>query len=445
MPHQITRKPRRPITKSFVALGSFVLFGFFGPSCRDFNKDFGSCVGGVVVDGVCEGKCTPDKCLDQNTCVGNRCVLVCTSHTDCALDGSQNCAPAVEDDTGAPILACTSNGKAPGIGIPCPAGTECAEALVCPDGTGCVASQCGGAPETCTLDKDACKDIQNCTQGKCADGSVCRVGCTLDCAPWVACETSGEGDPNAYCTTRDCDSDADCIDGFYCGIVRDSHDVCGPTCVGAQGNKTCSSGPKNGKACSEDKDCQKGNDDICGQIKEDCLTPGQGDTSFEGSVCLLRKSCLKRGPGVLCKSDVECSRTLNQKCVDSGGEFRCAQTCASDFECLSDAKCDLAQGACVPRFGAWAGNGGFCEPCLSDEDCGKNGSLNGCAVLPGNGRACFDYSYPNSCVTDADCPESPGGLRGTCLDDEEGYSEGDEQYQRCSFPKSPKTGNPSCW
>ncbi|MFO0615020.1 MAG: hypothetical protein U0414_20690 [Polyangiaceae bacterium] len=60
--------------------------------------------GGVVVNGFCEGKCEPSKCLEGNVCSGNRCVLVCTSQADCAE--GQSCAPAKADD-GSDILACT--------------------------------------------------------------------------------------------------------------------------------------------------------------------------------------------------------------------------------------------------------------------------------------------------------------------------------------------------
>src|SRR5690349_3917332 len=56
--------------------------------------DPGDCKDGVIVNGVCEGKCTKDKCLLGNICVENRCVLPCDSHKDCFLDGSQNCTPA---------------------------------------------------------------------------------------------------------------------------------------------------------------------------------------------------------------------------------------------------------------------------------------------------------------------------------------------------------------
>src|SRR4051812_49412365 len=66
----------------------------------------GDCVGGVVINGKCEAKCTPDKCLEMNTCVNNGCALKCTSHLDCNA-GTQDCLPGKEDDTGTDVMVCT--------------------------------------------------------------------------------------------------------------------------------------------------------------------------------------------------------------------------------------------------------------------------------------------------------------------------------------------------
>ena len=99
----------------------------------------------VAEDGTCEAKCDPAKCLQQapmgddpgfkNTCVNNKCQLVCTTQKDCFnqtgdnsgyLANTQTCASAVEDGTKAAVTVCQSNGKARGFGTPCPHGWECA-------------------------------------------------------------------------------------------------------------------------------------------------------------------------------------------------------------------------------------------------------------------------------------------------------------------------------
>lgn len=380
----------------------------------------GDCVGGVVVNGVCEGKCTPDKCLADNTCVGNRCMLKCDSHKDCYPDGSQTCAPATEDDTSAAISVCQFTGKSAGQGTSCPFGPECANWLSCPDGGTCFASQCAGDAAACVMDDVACKDVENCIVGKCPDGSGCRVDCAASCTAWLECETKGEADAEAYCTRRDCAADEDCLSGYYCGIVRDPHEICG-------------SSPK------------KGDNNFCGLTNEACKTPGQDGTSlFEGSLCLLRKSCLKRDQAVACASDLDCSLIAGQTCVAFAGESHCARKCNINSDCLPDTKCEA--GACVPKFGAWVGTGGkFCEPCLSDEDCGANGTTWACTDLSGGMRACFDQSFPDTCTKDTDCPASPSGKPGTCFDGGEGFAPGDSLYQRCYLPINSVTNKTSCW
>lgn len=426
---------------TLLSVGALGLAGLIGLGCGPEQVQ-GECIGGVIVDGKCEGKCTPDKCIDQNTCVKNRCLLLCTSHEQCFEDGRQSCLPAKEDDTDRDVLVCQPGGRPAGMGASC-LGAGCSDWLACPDGGGCSASQCDEQDSACALDQAACEGVDGCTAGKCPDGSECRVGCQADCAPWLDCEGKGPEDVNAYCTLRDCASDDDCLAGFHCGVVRAPHDICGPVCQGDPG--VCAGGPKDGQACKSDGECQKGNDALCGTTAEPCRTPGQGgESTFEGSVCLLRRSCLMRGPGDVCQSDVDCSRIPDQRCASLGGETRCAQVCEADPDCLPDAACDAEQGACLPRFGAWVGTGGFCEPCVTDEDCGASGTSVACVSTP-DGRACFDFAYPDECTSDADCPLSPGGLHGACLDEGEQIGPADPRYHRCSLPISQETGQPACW
>lgn len=388
----------------------------------------GECIGGVIVNGVCEGKCTPDKCIEDNTCVGNRCVLKCDSHKDCYPDGSQTCAPAVEDDTGAAINVCTFTGKPAGVGAPCPFKTECSTWLACPDGGTCFSWQCGGDVSQCVLDEAACNGAEGCTLGKCAaDGAPCRVGCQTECAAWLECETQGEADAEAHCVNRDCETDADCLDGYYCGIVRDPHEICG-------------SNPK------------KGDNNFCGQTSEPCISVGpdgkatDGSSRFEGSLCMQRRSCLKRGPDAPCTTDLDCSLIDGQKCVPYAGETRCAETCAQNLDCPLDHTCDQSLLACVPKFSKWVSEtGGFCEPCLNDEDCGGAGTTVACTNLSGGMKACFDQAFPNTCNSNADCPLSPSGKPGTCLDEAEGVGPGDSVYKRCYVPLNANTGKTSCW
>ncbi len=386
---------RRSLSLVVRAFPMFLLAGL-GP-LTSLNCDGGAggsgggdpCKGGVIVDGVCEGKCDPALCVAGNTCVGNRCVLVCDDHDDCANDGTQNCTAAVEDDTDAAVSVCLPNGKAPGVGVECFAAKKFGEA-------------CGTS---------SCADGTPCGDQPCADGSACGTH---------ACNTTGEGDALAYCSSFDCSADADCPGGFECADVRQPGTVCGNDLIG--------------------------NHPLCATTASmDCTNEGDlatlGATTQVGGLCLVRKMCVKKAPCSPCETDLDCSFIADAQCVDVGGAKACAKGCADNGDCQLDEQCD-GTNHCVPAFGACKGTGGFCEPCQVDADCGEPGSGKACADLSGGMRACFDFNFPDSCNTDADCPESAGGVNGTCLDEGEGVSPSDGVYKRCYLPLGDKT---SCW
>jgi hypothetical protein len=369
----------------------------------------GSCEGGVVVHGKCEGKCTPDKCLPGNTCVGNACVLKCTSETDCAV--GQSCSPAKEDDTMADLTVCASNGLAP-VGTPCPYNTECGAVTGCPDGKSCDYTQCGGA--ACTLDTVACGDDKACRIGACPDKSACVVpGCDQTACTPLTCKTNGVGDALAYCTKLDCADDSQCPGGYSCGITRDPHLICGLTPA-------------------------KGNNTTCGKTSEPCIDPStfgaSGNTYFEGSVCLLRKECIRNDRCSSCTTNLDCT-IEGQTCVKSGTGNHCLRTCLKTSDCPDGTGCTA--GSCQPIYtGGCEGKGEFCAPCINDEDCGKKGSAMSCEVLNSltDERGCFDTSFSTACMTDMDCPLSPGNRHGHCLNETDGLAATDAVYHKCYFP-----------
>jgi len=193
----------------------------------------------------------------------------------------------------------------------------------------------------------------------------------------------------------------------------------------------------------------KGNNGLCGETEEPCIDEanfGQnGATFFEGQYCILRKTCLKRDQCAPCETDLDCSRLAGQRCINIGGSNRCARDCGVDGDCDDDYQC--IQNSCVPRFGACEGTGLFCEPCQDDTDCGGPESHFACVTASGGQKACFDLTFPDTCTTDSDCPASPSGLHGECLDGTEGFTSTDELYHHCYFPSKlvdniPKFG---CW
>jgi hypothetical protein len=341
-----------------------------------------SCSGGVIVNGVCEGRCSPDKCLAGNTCVGNRCVLVCASQADCAPDGTQNCAPAVEDSTGAAIQTCQPNGKVAGIGTPCPNGTECAGFQACPDGSPCASGGC--APELCKP---------------------------------LTCTNSVKNNLGQYCTLADCKADTDCPGGYACEDQRDPHALCG-------------SNPP------------KGNNAYCGTTQDACVAAADfakdGATYSEGELCLQRKYCKKRDYCWPCANDLDCGNLPGGRCVDVGGSNRCVAACAASSDCPANASC--VAGTCQPSSGACEGQGKLCDVCQTDSDC-----PGGYCYSTGRERACVPLNKGTPCTNDASCPTVQSGKQGTCLNDFQGVSPDSPLFGTCSLPQNKDTLFSGCW
>jgi hypothetical protein len=355
-----------------VAFAALALFSW--PGCGT------ECSGGVFVDGVCEGRCDPGSCLEGNVCVGNRCMLTCTSHNDCfspskgqapyqACQVQKTDAVPAEDDPNAGLNAgpdayvCTTIDKSGGIGVLCPFGTECDAAFACPDGTGCEAGK--GSEGHCTAEE--CKALE--------------------------CISKGEADAEAYCATVDCKADADCGPGYYCGIERLPTKICGT---------------------------EKGTEEPC--IDPSTFT-ANGGTYQEGPGSLLRNVCLKREPCAPCADQYDCSLSDDLACVTIESAQVCAKTCAGDVDCPDDFQC--TGGFCVPRSGTCKppADNNYCYNCLNDLDCGPAGpdSTVVCADLSAGQKGCFDPATLDiDCTMDSDCPASPSGKFGECLDEDEG-------------------------
>lgn len=392
----------RPLAFVLFGAAATLASGFAG--CGDSSStgdDPPACEGGVIVDGVCEGKCTPDKCLEGNVCVGNRCMLECTSHTDCYApyrgDSKFQGCLANQADTdaglndGDSVLVCTDVNLAPNLLKACPIGDECDDPAdpsdwACPDGSPCTE---GEGSELCTA---------------------------AECRP-LFCRTAGEGDADAYCTTTDCADDSACAPGMYCGISRWPNKICGT---------------------------DKGTDDPC-------IDPADfnadGATFQEGPSSLLRNTCKLREPCASCATKTDCTLASDMECVELGAEKVCAKTCATDGDCPNDYYCVTDAGFCVPRQGQCQppATDNFCWSCLDDLDCGDASSTMVCANTTGAQKACFDSAFSTDCTDDNDCPLSPSGKAGECLDEAEGLSPGDDVYHKCYFPFWPADSTFQCW
>jgi hypothetical protein len=457
------------------------------------------CDGGVFdADGNCVAKCDPSKCLEGNTCVSNQCRFICDGHPEC-YPGSQACVASLEDDTGKLVNVCQDIGRLAGPVGGFPQGTygtscffgesDCAVQTACPNGLECDPASCAD----CGLAADLCpnEDGSGCNLGRCASsGELCifNTCAAAECTPFT-CLTAGEGDAEAYCTHHDCDDDSECPAGFFCGETRDPHEICGVM-------------------------PPKGNNGLCGETPDACIDPSSftanGAQYFEGSQCLLRKTCRIRNECEACSENLDCSYGSGWACTQHSGTAVCAAFCTNDSECLRDESCvaynpaallgeragfcqdapgvpcglnddcagqvcspivgtcgqsprfDCSQDAdcpivgdscqarsvCVPKAGECSPAAPpaepFCQHCTKDSDCGGVGSTYVCNEFGGS-LSCFDAGFSTPCMVDADCPVSPSGLPGECLDEAEGVQPTSSVYQTCYVPFVSDTIGFSCW
>lgn len=234
-------------------------------------------------------------------------------------------------------------------------------------------------------------------------------------------EPPDSGQPDGWAPPTFCTDDAECGSGYYCAVLRSPRLVCGRGEYGLAGT--------------------------CGWTTEECVRQldlmRHGQTYFPGSVCLLYTGCAPRGECAPCTNDFDCWQRRPSRCIDIGGSMRCAADCTDDRQCAIGSEC--RSGSCVPRFGACVGTGGFCEACVSDEDCGGEGTEMECVTWASGERSCVDRSYPDACVSDEDCPVAPSGMHGVCLDERSNVLPGSDLYHRCTTPRDSTTGTPTCW
>ncbi len=347
----------------------------------DAGPDVTACTGITDDAGNCVTKCDDSMCNTGNYCVDNACRLVCTSHLDCP-SGYQCLGSGVKDSDASQVHYCAPATQPMGEGEylwPCPNGTECKN-----------------DPE------------------------------------WL-CLGAGAGDADAYCSKYDCQSDADCPGGMWCGVVRDFHKVCGNAAYPAPGIT-----PDPG----------------------DCVDPANftasGHTYRLGPMTLLRNMCLPRGYCTECNDDLDCSLVRGNICVktDPNQKGYCSRACQGTKSCPWEgastcATVESSKGdTCNPTYGACVGNKDVCTPCRNDEDCWD-------ASLPTR-RACLSNSFTGerfcvdldkACKADADCPKPPeAGKNMQCMT--ASAYQGSLLYQRCYPPDNGTTlnpGQPSCY
>ena len=400
------------------------LAGCGGDSCAagsvQADNDCGkACVakGGLVENGACVAKCDPTDCLANNTCVNNECQLECTSYKDCQL-GTQDCLPAKEDGTGKAIFTCQSSNKAP-FATSCPFGTECAALKACPNGDSCNHAQCSNNGE---CKKDEASMHRRPRTARSASALTARRPAPSPAARRPSASRS-PASPRARPTrTR---------------IARSR--TARVTRIARRASSAASAATRTTSATARNQTCsmEKGNNTInCGSTRRrrNCLL---GQTWPVGHLLRRRRPlhrrpasarrasaptatpcfskarsasfatpCLERRLCDPCEVDGQCTRTCPAAPASTSAARSAVRTVgcgiagqrlpARDYEC--EAK------FCQPRFGKCVlGDGAFCDPCLSDQDCGDKTTRKACVSGSRNQQACEDLAFPKACTGDADC------------------------------------------
>jgi hypothetical protein len=223
-----------------------------------------------------------------------------------------------------------------------------------------------------------------------------------ECADKLLCVGAGPGDLDAYCTV-DCSSDDDCGVGYYCGTL--TRLACEKTC-------DADAAPA-GTQCVSSDQIGKGKPFYCNDLG-----------NLERKVCRQREFCAS------CETDADCLAVPNQVCAkDQTGAKICTRLCDTNTRSCpwgNAAECavfdkDLGLPTCAHRFGKCHGDGGTCEPCVTNQDC-PNGACTSSSFT--GERWCVNFDTKCECkngvdasgtCNDGGCPPSPDGLTLECL------------------------------
>jgi len=369
---------------------------------------------------LCDLYCPNGFMTDPNGCPICQCVEECQTDEDCLLPWSDQLARCIDGQCVYEELACDSDDQCPegyiceivcvGGGTTCdPDDPNCAPDDNCDPATGECYEECFGrcVPQSepgCQSDAD------------CPPGYTCLMECwTQPCDPATG-ECPDDCDPTtgecpSFCEGRcvpealECQSDADCPDGYVCELSCWECDPDFPDCVGGcEGHCVPAPLPE----CDENTPCppgyecvmecwEPGCDPETGECPPDC-DPATGEC---GPVC--RGYCV---PVAECRTD--------EDCIMPGGEAgRCIDgVCVYDnFECNVDSDCPEGM-----RCDVYCGNGwcrGVCVPdepqCQTDEDCmDAAGQIGRCI----NGQCVYDMIYcddANPCPEGMECVMVCGG------------------------------------
>jgi hypothetical protein len=285
-------------------------------------------------------------------------LAACSSGTDNSSGGA---APACDDTKCLPGNKCLALGDEVKCRKTCSSNID--PAASCPYNYTCVSSD---TEPFCVADTNALTKGDKQWGASCSPTGGIDNNPDCDTAQGFFCYGTSPTDASAYCTRYTCTTDRDCAATYYCGSANVSPNV-----------KT--------------------------------TKRSLGDT---------QKVCLKRTYCTPCTADLDCPNSPEgkpQHCVadhSTPAKTYCTPECGTNDNCNEEAKCvgyttasGQATKVCVPRAGVCVGDGSVCAPCLSDDDCLKDGEAKGTGLCI-HGQY---YSTERSCAKKANNPCAADG------------------------------------
>ncbi|WP_157069444.1 hypothetical protein [Sandaracinus amylolyticus] len=247
--------------------------------------------------------------------------------------------------------------------------------------------------ETCVTDGDCNDAFDRCVSV--TNGSATDAQCTSTCDFDSDCPGSGHcvsfDGVNSFCY-QTCVTDAICESGWSCNDLSDGSAVCLPGGTAPVGEPTYD-------ACSSTSQCADGNDQ--------CVPITNG--SDTGSQCTRE-----------CADDLDCPGSGH--CVSfDGSNFFCYELCTTNASCESNWGCtDLSDGSavCLPGDGTPPPPPGIppyneCPFGANPDQCSEVSQ--GCFQIAVDGTTAAGVCT-SECTSSAQCPVTPSGLQGTCVE-----------------------------
>ncbi len=249
------------------------------------------------------------------------------------------------------------------------------------------------------------------TQGE-SGNPVCKSGAGFSC---YGISTT---DANAFCTRFGCTVDMDCPAAWWCADVNLVPNVTTDTQTSQSIGHTRRVCLPRGQCapCKTDHDCASSL--MSGGTQQHCVPDSQGSLfcagqCSSGANCELDALCAPQwtlcspAAGQVCTGDEDCPPADGTYQHCDGGH--CTPECARASDCASSQSCQ-AVGLCTPRAGVCKGDGSFCSPCRSDDDCPEGYCF---SAAYSTERFCTVFDTATACddqeLNPPGCPVPPPG------------------------------------